>query len=92
MDFIDKVLVDIGNDMRTLSKMNGVLFEQWQDVKSEQFGQQFTSLIDEYWRLYSRTAAQRSTILQSIERNMEEMAQELHNDAVNAQRRDVGIK
>jgi hypothetical protein len=92
MDFIDKVLVDIGNDMRTLSKMNGALFEQWQDVKSEQFGQQFTSLIDEYWRLYSRTAAQRSTILQSIERNMEEMAQELHNDAVNAQRRDVDIK
>lgn len=92
MDFIDKVLVDIGNDMRTLSKMNGVLFEQWQDVKSEQFGQQFTSLIDEYWRLYSRTAAQRSTILQSLERHMEEMAQELHNDAINAQRRDVEIK
>lgn len=92
MDFIDKVLVDIGNDMRTLSKMNGVLFEQWQDVKSEQFGQQFTSLIDEYWRLYSRTAGQRTTILQSIEKQMEEMAQELHNDAINAQRRDVGIK
>lgn len=92
MDFIDKALVDIGNDMRTLSKINGVLFEQWQDVKSEQFSQQFTSLIDEYWRLYSRTAAQRSTILQSLEKQMEDMAQELHNDAVNAQRRDVGIK
>ena len=92
MDFIDKALVDIGNDMRTLSKINGVLFEQWQDVKSEQFGQQFTSLIDEYWRLYSRTAAQRSTILRSLEKQMEDMAQELHNDAVNAQRRDVGIK
>lgn len=92
MDFIDKALVDIGNDMRTLSKINGVLFEQWQDVKSEQFGQQFTSLIDEYWRLYSRTAAQRSTILQSLEKQMEDMAQELHNDAVNAQRRDVSIK
>lgn len=91
MDWIDKALVDIGNDMRTLSKMNGVLFEQWQDGKSEQFGQQFTSLIDEYWRLFSRTASQRSNILQSLEKQMEEMAQELHNDAINAQRRDVGI-
>lgn len=91
MDWIDKALVDIGNDMRTLSKMNGVLFEQWQDVKSEQFGQKFTSLIDEYWRLFSRTASQRSNILQSLEKQMEEMAQELHNDAINAQRRDVGI-
>ena len=92
MDLIDRALVDIGNDMRTLSKMNGVLFEQWQDVKSEQFGQQFTSLIDEYWRLFFRTASQRSTILQGLERQMEEMAQELHNDAINAQRRDVEIK
>jgi len=92
MDFIDKVLVDMGNDMRSLSKMNGVLFEQWQDVKSEQFGQQFTSLIDEYWRLFSRTAAQRSTILQSLEKQMKDMAEELHFDSVNAQRRDVGIK
>ncbi len=91
MDWIDKALVDIGNDMRTLSKMNGVLFEQWQDGKSEQFGQKFTSLIDEYWRLFSRTASQRSNILQSLEKQMEEMAQELHNDAINAQRRDVGI-
>lgn len=92
MDLIDRALVDIGNDMRTLSKMNGVLFEQWQDVKSEQFDQQFTSLIDEYWRLFFRTASQRSTILQGLERQMEEMAQELHNDAINAQRRDVDIK
>jgi hypothetical protein len=92
MDLIDRALVEIGNDMRTLSKMNGVLFEQWQDVKSEQFDQQFTSLIDEYWRLFFRTASQRSTILQGLERQMEEMAQELHNDAINAQRRDVEIK
>ena len=92
MDLIDRALVDIGNDMRTLSKMNGVLFEQWQDVKSEQFDQQFTSIIDEYWRLFFRTASQRSTILQGLERQMEEMAQELHNDAINAQRRDVDIK
>ena len=92
MDLIDRALVEIGNDMRTLSKMNGVLFEQWQDVKSEQFDQQFTSLIDEYWRLFFRTASQRSTILQGLERQMEEMAQELHNDAINAQRRDVVIK
>lgn len=92
MDLIDRALVEIGNDMRTLSKMNGVLFEQWQDVKSEQFDQQFTSLIDEYWRLFFRTASQRSTILQGLERQMEEMAQELHNDAINAQRRDVDIK
>ena len=92
MYLIDRALVDIGNDMRTLSKMNGVLFEQWQDVKSEQFDQQFTSLIDEYWRLFFRTASQRSTILQGLERQMEEMAQELHNDAINAQRRDVDIK
>lgn len=92
MDLIDKTLVDIGNDMRTLSKMNGVLFEQWQDIKSEQFSQQFTSLIDEYWRLYFRTASQHSSILQGLEKQMEEMAQELHNDAINAQRRDVDIK
>lgn len=92
MDLIDKALIDIGNDMRTLSKMNGVLFEQWNDVKSEQFGQQFTSLIDEYWRLFFRTASQHSSILQGLEKQMEEMAQELHNDATNAQRRDVDIK
>ena len=91
MDLIDKIITDIGNDMKTLSKMNSVLFGNWQDVKSEQFNQQYTSLLDEYWRQYSRDASQRSSTLQAMERQLADMASELRKDEVNAQRMDVSF-
>lgn len=91
MDLIDKILTDIGNDMKTLSKMNSVLFGNWQDVKSEQFNQQYTSLLDEYWRQYFRDTSQRSSTLQAMERQLADMASELRKDEVNAQRTDVSF-
>jgi|UPI000400EE37 hypothetical protein len=91
MDLIDKIITDIGNDMKTLSKMNSVLFGNWQDVKSEQFNQQYTSLLDEYWRQYFRDTSQRSSTLQAMERQLADMASELRKDEVNAQRMDVSF-
>ena len=91
MDLIDIYITNIGSDMKTLSKMNSVLFGNWQDVKSEQFNQQYTSLLDEYWRQYSRDASQRSSTLQAMERQLADMASELSNDDNNAQRADVSF-
>jgi hypothetical protein len=91
MDLIDKIITDIGNDMKTLSKMNSVLFGNWQDVKSEQFNQQYTSLLYEYWRQYFRDTSQRSSTLQAMERQLADMASELRKDEVNAQRMDVSF-
>ncbi|WP_155802990.1 hypothetical protein [Segatella baroniae] len=71
--------------------MNSVLFGNWQDVKSEQFNQQYTSLLDEYWRQYFRDTSQRSSTLQAMERQLADMASELRKDEVNAQRMDVSF-
>jgi hypothetical protein len=83
MDSIDRVLMDIENDMHSFSQMNIVLSRYWDDEKAQQFEMDYTSDIEFKWDNYSKKAKDSSNVLQSIEKRMKELSQELELDVRN---------
>jgi len=89
MTDIDRTIQEMEGDISSLERMNNVLYEQWHDIKSELFDKQCTSQITTSWQGFQKNAIQHSTVLQKIEKTLGEMAQELKEDAKNAQRLDI---
>lgn len=83
MDSIDKRLMDIGNDMKSFSQMNIVLSQYWQDENADRFEREFISGIENKWNEFEREASDGSKALQRLDKQMQELLQELELDSRN---------
>lgn len=91
MNQIESIINDMGNDMKTLNRLNGVLFEQWQDIKANQFETRFLNPISQHWKDYVAPATETAQSMKNTEDNISSLAEELRKDAQNAQRLDIEV-
>jgi hypothetical protein len=83
------ILSSIGNYMSSFSKMNNLLFDNWQDNNSVSFKEGYAAPIGQGWKMFAEASQQHGTKIHSIEQQLEDMANELRHDEINASRIDV---
>lgn len=80
MNDIDQRLTDLEQTMRTFSQMNLTLSNYWDGDLADQFEREFTSEIEYRWKDYFNDASRCAEDLQTLEKNMKELSEEIDSD------------
>lgn len=80
MNDIDQRLLDIEQDVKLFDQMSLTLSNYWDGDLAEQFDREFSSAIDYRWNDYYSQASRCAEDLQSLEKDLKELSEEIDSD------------